>query len=289
MRLKIGSIIERNVGQEPLKWFFEKIAAAKALPEVNALATAFAATSRKTGKSIVTVTSDDLTEIHKLRDGFTISGWSIDRLVRVWLIMHMPDTNQQQYVRQLENLFLTAEMNEQVALYASLPVLSFPDVWRSRCAEGIRSNIGFVLESIMCDNPYPAEYLDEAAWNQLVLKAIFTEKPVHRIVGLDERANQNLANTLSDYAHERWAAHRTLNPMLWRCVAPFVNDKIYPDIERIAVSENQLEREAAALVCQQSDFKAVKDLLKRHPELQEFLNTDLTWEKLAEKNESVSL
>ena len=141
----------------------------------------------------------------------------------------------------------------------------------------------------MCDNPYPAEYLDEAAWNQLVLKAIFTEKPVHRIVGLDERTNQNLANTLSDYAHERWAAHRKLNPMLWRCVAPFVNDKIYPDIERIAVSENQLEREAAALVCQQSDFKAVKDLLKKHPELQEVLNANLTWEKLAAKNESVSL
>lgn len=288
MRLKVGSIIERNVGPEPLKWFFEKIAAAETSPESNALATAFAATSRKTGKSIVTVTPDDLAEIQKLRSGFTIRDWSIDRLVRVLLMMYIPDTNQQQYIRQVENFFLTAEMNEQVALYSSLPVLSFPDVWRSRCAEGIRSNIGYVLESIMCDNPYPAESLDEPAWNQLVLKAIFTEKPIHRIVGLDERANQDLANTLSDYAHERWAAHRKVNPMLWRCVAPFINEKIYPDIERIAVSENQLEREAAALVCKQNNFEAVKDLLKKHPELQEFLHTGLSWTKLAEKTESVS-
>ena len=78
----------------------------------------------------------------------------------------------------------------------------------------------------MCNNPYPAENLNEAAWNQMVLKAFFTEKPIDQIIGLDERANERLARTLSDYAHERWAAHRSVNPLLWRCVAPFINEQM---------------------------------------------------------------
>src|SRR5699024_3254500 len=112
------------------------------------------------------------------------------------------------YFRIIENLFLAAEMSELVALYSSLPLLAYPELWTKRCAEGIRSNIGSVLESIMYQNPYPAENLNQAAWNQLVLKAFFTDKAVNNIYGLEERANSELASILSDYAHERWAAHR---------------------------------------------------------------------------------
>ncbi len=38
------------------------------------------------------------------------------------------------------------------------------------------------------------------AWNQLVLKAFFTEKPIQQIIGLDERANEKLASTAYDFA-----------------------------------------------------------------------------------------
>ncbi|GAA4340928.1 hypothetical protein GCM10023184_38970 [Flaviaesturariibacter amylovorans] len=131
-----------------------------------------------------------------------------------------------------------------------------------RCAEGIRSNIGDVLQAIMCNNPYPSENLEEAAWNQMVLKAFFTEKPVEQIIGLDERANRELAKILSDYAHERWAAHRPVNPLLWRCVGPFIDEKIFPDIEKIARSEQPLEREAALLACSRSNYAPAQALLQ---------------------------
>ena len=62
-------------------------------------------------------------------------------------------------------------MNELVALYSALPLLAYPEAWVHRCTEGIRSNIGPVLEAIMIANPYPSENLSEAAWNQVVLKA----------------------------------------------------------------------------------------------------------------------
>jgi hypothetical protein len=169
---------------------------------------------------------------------------------------------------------MAAEMNEQVALYSALPVLAYPEQWQRRCAEGIRSNIGMVLEAIMCNNPYPSETLEQAPWNQMVLKAFFTEKPIHQIIGLDERANKELAHILSNYAHERWAAHRSVPPMLWRCVAGFVDEEIFPDIERLASSQNEWEQKAALLVCRQSNYPAAKELLNSHPALG-MLNKDV--------------
>jgi len=117
-------------------------------------------------------------------------------------------------------------MNELVALYSSLPVLAYPEEWKMLCADGIRSNIATVLEAIMLDNPYPAAYLDEAAWNQMVLKAFFTEKDIDRIVGLNQRNNKQLAATLFDYAQERIAADREVNNKLWSLVEKFSQSKI---------------------------------------------------------------
>jgi len=118
-----------------------------------------------------------------------------------------------------------------------------------------------------------------------VLKALFTEKPIHKVIGIEERANQHLANTISDYAHERWAAHRTILPQLWRSVGKFINESIFPDIERIAYSENSIEREAAMLACSQSNFKPAQELLNKNPEIKSLIQRgEITWNKLAEKS-----
>jgi hypothetical protein len=141
--------------------------------------------------------------------------------------------------------------------------------------------MGKVLESIMCNNPYPAEELDEPAWNQLVLKAIFTEKPVLKIHGLRKRTNQKLAHSLSDFAHERWAAHRTVPPLVWYCVGNFIDERIIKDIERIAQSPHTADREAAALVCTESSYLPAKELLTRHSELSALVKVgNLSWPKI---------
>ena len=281
----LGDVVKANVSADAWAGLADKVKEFQG--SYPAFVTAFAAAPRKTGKAQVIVNDDVSKKIDQLRPGFTISSWTIDRLTRVWLISNLSSAPRESYIRAVESLFPTAEMNEQVALYSALPLLEYPEAWRHRCTEGIRSNIGSVLESIMCDNPYPCEQLDELAWNQLVLKAIFTEKPVHRIIGLDKRANKNLANTLSDYAHERWAAHRTVNPLLWRCVSGFVDDRIFHDIAKIASSENELEREAAALVIQHDQFPALKSLLDKNPQLTPLLKTT-SWEGIAMKAVAVS-
>ena len=274
----IEQIIQQQVAGDNWEWIKDKVSRMDNKAQFNL---AFAAIPRKTGKGRIRLTEEQVNRIQQLRPGLSIENWTIDRLCRVWLLMHLDTTEKEEYIRTVENLFLTADMNEQVALYSALPVLAYPERWQKRCAEGIRSNIGDVLQAIMCNNPYPAEQLPQPAWNQLVLKAFFTEKPVNEIAGLDTRVNEELAHILSDYAHERWAAHRAVNPLLWRCVAPFVDDSIFPDIERIAAADNKPEQMAAALVCRESSYPPAKALLNGNSSLQP-LEADpaLSWDSI---------
>jgi hypothetical protein len=134
----------------------------------------------------------------------------------------------------------------------------------------------------MYDNPYPAENLDQPSWNQMVLKAFFTDKQVHRIIGLDSRANSELAYILSDYAHERWAAHRSVNPQLWRLVAGFMDDRLIEDIKKVLAEGEIGEKKAAFLAIHQSGYEPAKALMKGYPDFRTHLeNNTLTWSALA--------
>jgi len=278
----ITTIIRENLSAETWSWLTEKsILGSHSTQQLNA---AFVSLPRKTGRTFIHFTQEQAEALLLARPNFTINNWSIDRLCRVWLLLHIDAGKKDDYFRTIENLFLAAEMNELVALYSSLPVLQYPELWRGRCAEGIRSNIGIVLEAVICDNPYPSEQLSEAAWNQLVMKAFFTDKPVHRIIGLDQRANKELANMLWDYANERWAASRRVNPQLWRCVGKFIDEKNFPGIQRIFHSTDELEKEAAALACSGSDYPSAKQLLSQNDSLKSQIESgQISWDLLAEK------
>lgn len=283
LQVMLAINLRRQMPADAWDWLTERVWRVSESEDLQQFVVGFSAMPRKTGRRTLALLDAEHTMVQTIRPGLTLRHWTVDRLSRVWLMLHLPAENRDRYIAAIEQLFPTAEMNELVALYSALPLLAYPAAWRARCAEGIRNNISDVLESIMCDNPYAAENLDEPAWNQLVLKAIFTEKPIHRIIGLDARANQTLAHTLSDFAHERWAAHRRVPPMQWRCVANFIDDRIFPDIQRIAYSEINAEREAAALVCAQSHYTPARELVDKAVDLKAILDSGMTWDKLAEK------
>ncbi|PUZ27624.1 hypothetical protein GA0116948_10379 [Chitinophaga costaii] len=174
----------------------------------------FVALPRHAGKQTVVLADDQLAAMARLVPGFTPRHWPADRLARAWWLLQWPAASQEAYVRSISTLFHTGSMEELTALYSCLPLLAWPESWVAQTAEGIRSNIGDVLEAIMLHNPYPARYLPVPAWNQLVLKAFFTGKPVVEITGLQERNNPDLQQMLHDYAAERKAAGRTVDPQL---------------------------------------------------------------------------
>ena len=185
-------------------------------PQTATFYRVFTAMPRFVNRQPVSVPDDMAFALERLRPGFTVAGWNLDRLARVWWLLQLPADDETAYVRTITELFKAGELNELVALYSALPVLAYPEAWRFQATEGIRSNIADVQSAIMLYNPYPADYFDEAAWNQMVLKAFFTEKDVTQITGLDERKNARLSQTLTDYAAERRAAGRSLPPHIER-------------------------------------------------------------------------
>ena len=279
LKSTFASILHDHINHEAYEWLNEKVLS---LQNTNQFNTVFVTLPRKTGKSTIHLTKDQSDLINIIRPKLDLKNWTTDRLARIWLLLHTDTSDREKYFRNIENLFLAAEVNELVALYSALPVLAYPEKWTARCSEGIRNNIGDVLKAIMCNNPYPSENLNEAAWNQMVLKAFFTDKPVEEIIGLDERANERLAKTLSDYAHERWAAHREVNPLIWRCVGPFINEQLLPDFEKLMASGHQLEKEAAALAVYHSNYTPAKKLLTESVK-KDIDNNKLSWKILAEK------
>ncbi|MEJ7741015.1 MAG: EboA domain-containing protein [Chitinophagaceae bacterium] len=274
----LGDLLKKNIPESGWNWLREKTL----MLTSGHLFTAFMTAPRFTGKSLLTPGKEELKEIHDIRNGFTVSGFTADRLARIWLLLHLPHEDKTAYLKTIHPLFQSAEMNELAALYSALPVLAYPEDWTPRCVEGIRSNIGIVLEAIMYNNPYPSEYLDQPAWNQMVLKAFFTEKKVYLIHALDQRANQALAYMLSDYAHERWAAHRTVNPQLWRLLGKFLDERTFPDIQKLFDLGDEREKLSAALACAQSEYGPAKVLLHKMPHLESAIKDNkLTWEILA--------
>lgn len=241
--------------------------------------TAFSAAPRHVGKEDLDLSEPDLEDAGRLRAGWTPKGWSVDQAARAVLVLSYPSDEHDRYVATLDQVFSTADARESVALYQVLPLFPHPEAFRARAAEGLRSNMTSVFNAVAHDNPYPGEFLDEPAWNQLVLKALFVGSALYKIQGIDERANPALARMLVDYAHERWAANRAVSPELWRPVGPFAGEDYVEELGIVLSSDVEAEREAAALALVDAGTEAAAALLAKHPELKRRVESDeLTWD-----------
>ena len=204
--------------------------------------------SRRCGKAPLALSAAELAAADAARAGWNPSSWTVDQAARIALLLATGDDGAR-FAARLDALCATADVDELVAFYRGLPL--YPDAprHRARAAEGVRSNMKVVFEAVAHHNPYPAEQLPEEAWNQMVLKTLFVGSALHPVQGLDARANPALARMLSDYAHERWAAKRSISPELWRCVGPFANEHegrtLLADLRRVLAQGDEAERAAA--------------------------------------------
>ena len=219
--------------------------------------------SRKLGKAPLALDATALASAQRARAGWDPSEWTIDQAARVLLLL-TAEVDGENFVRRLDQLCATADADELLAFYRGLPLYPDPPRHRLRAAEGLRSNMKTVFEAVAQRNPYPSEQLGEEAWNQMVLKALFVGTALAPIVGLDARANAKLAQMLRDYAHERWAASRTVSPELWRCVGPFASGPALADLARVLDQGSPPERAAAVLALRSASDSEARRLLERH-------------------------
>jgi hypothetical protein len=110
-------------------------------------------------------------------------------------------------------LFTTAETGELVAFCRALPLLSYPKtVLLPLATEALRHNVLDVFKAVACNNPFPYQYFDDAAFNQMVLKAAFNNIALDSIYRLNHRSNEALQDMMTDFVAERRAAGRSVSP-----------------------------------------------------------------------------
>src|SRR5262249_26886549 len=123
------------------------------------------------------------------------------------------------FAARVERLCAMAEVAEYVAYLKGFAVFPAPRELHVRAREGVRSSMRPVFEAIACNNPYPLDFFDEAAWNQMVVKCVFVGAPIETITGLYGRRNTELVQMLRDLVSERNAAGRPLPDAVHRYIA----------------------------------------------------------------------
>ena len=283
MRERLIEILGKTSPPEAVAWLQQTVDEQGKSFQQRPFYYAFSGVSRRFDKKATTDAGDgQLTFLSKTAPGFTVAGWDEFRLARVILLTVLAEQEKDIFLENLKALIGTADLREQVAIFSAFPLLPHPAALVEFATDGLRSNIIDIFDSISLNNPFASENFTDEAWNQMVLKAIFITRPLYRIVGHGERTNLALAEAISDLAHERWAAGRTITPEAWRSCTNFLDERISGDIAKMAGSSEANDRSAAALVVSAAEGKldSLKDRLSK--EIAAIESGELTWHSLGQ-------
>ena len=180
---RIAGIVARRASTQAAAWYADQL-------QSGDFVTAFSGAGRRLGQAPV---ADEGLPV-------SLAGRGLDEVGRVALLLALNgDVNE---------AFWKGDARERQAVLRALPLLGKPLVEIG--VEAVRSSLGGVFEAIACENPFPADHFSDAQFNQMVLKALFNEVKVSRIVGLERRVTPELVRMVQGYASERRAAGRTV-------------------------------------------------------------------------------
>ena len=277
----IGRWLEERLPPDGCRWLDGRLAALERADSDRELHVTLGLVPRKLGRAELGLGAEELAAARRARDGWDPSGWTVETAARALALRRAAAARPERFGELFRDLCRTADLAESLALFAALPLLPYDEALDAQVGEGLRTNMRAVFEAIAHRNPYPRERFDVNRWNHMVLKALFVESPLAPVQGLDERANEELATILLDYARERRAAGRPVTPELWRCVGPFARDAAIDDLVHALDGGAPRQREAALLALAASPDPAAAAVLARHPDAAGRIAAGiLTWDTL---------
>ena len=220
---QFNTLIKSKFNSKELDWINSKTAIISETNSGSKFGVFFSLASRFINNEQPVWDKSDLEKLEKIYPGFENASWSKLNMARV-LLMTALDISVNKKI--LINFFEIAEMKEQTSLYKGLYVLLNASEFEGQYAEGIRTNMVNVFDAIACGNPFAKAYLQEDAWNQLVLKSLFLDRKLYTIQGIDQGKNENLANMLQDFVKERWAAGRQVSFEIWRMIEGYLRNDV---------------------------------------------------------------
>lgn len=277
---QLSSLLECNTQEVEMEWLLSKLGHIIKEESTKDLYLTYSLIPSKI-KSTNTLSLEKVDS--ELKEYLELQNADIHQIARIYLLVRVLEENADFFTAKVANIIQIADTGELETFLKFLVLLPDPSRFRQQAVDALRTNISRVFNAITLHNPYPALFFNDQQWNQMYLKAAFMQQDLRGIVSVDQRANKDLARIISDYAHERWAASREVDPCFWRPCASFLEDGLLLDMERLLQSKNVLERMAASLCCCASQSDQAKSLLAKHPEFVNLIASgQLSWERLGE-------
>jgi hypothetical protein len=209
----------RTLQAEAARWLDAEIDRQRNTLDERRLGIALGLAGRRIGRADLSLSSADLAAAQALRSRWRPDTWGTDEAARVMLLLATWTGEKEAFAGRVDRLCVTGELTEHVACLKGFAVFPAPQRLLGQAREAVRSSAQPLFEAIACQNPYPADHFDEAVYNQMVVKCVFSGVPIRTIVGLDERRNEDLIRMMRDLVSERHAAGRAVPDGVHRWIA----------------------------------------------------------------------
>ncbi len=130
--------------------------------------------------------------------------------------------DKEDYLNNIRRMLLTFEHGEAIHFYRMLPMLPHSENLIAEAEEILRTNSVEIFAAFSQNNPWPKNHFSESAWNRMVLKSVFMELELDKVVGLHEKNNINLYDSLIQYSKERKAASRKIPQDIWQLLFAYL-------------------------------------------------------------------
>jgi len=152
-----------------------------------------------------------------------LAGWEANDLGRAAMLVAL--CARQPATEFVPILFRAGDETERITIVRSLALLPDAELLKPVALEAGRGNSAALCAALVLDNSYPARLYTEHEFNQMVLKALFMGLPIGRILGLERRANPELARMCEDFFDERTAANRMAPLDIWLAMVPHASPR----------------------------------------------------------------
>jgi hypothetical protein len=153
-----------------------------------------------------------------------IRRWSCAEAGRLALLISAVKHHPEMTEFLLRTYYRLGDESERIALVRGLIFFAPGQYLTELALEAGRTNNLEILAALTLDNPYPASFFTNQAFNQMVLKGLFLGLAIERIVGIEQRANTDLSRMCENYVVERELAGRKVPEDIWLAIAPFTSE-----------------------------------------------------------------
>ncbi len=195
-----------------VSWLEEVARTALSERSTKRLLDAFPATARRLGTGLLATTTTCEPE--------GTSNFTADVGGRAVLLLVAAVIDPENLKTVTEAAYDIGDTREKIAVVRSLGLLPDNTQLLPLALDAGRTNDANLFAALATDNPYACQRYPEPDLNKLVMKAAFVGIPIDRIIGLEQRCNQDLARMGMEYIDQQQSADRDFPPELWLAIGP---------------------------------------------------------------------